>query len=170
MPDCLLAKQPKQDVDSIFLRWRMGKQEMLCYRYLLLSSFHCCPMFMNFALKIFKWSAEQSVQTQSFLNWKYWLEDKMLTCDIVLDENNPVVQNEGVFNALISGTNNKQQLSVWLRAIWICQWGHPAVFTLQRSQTMSDYSFIIHEKISRCGWKYFHICKINAPLTFSFQH
>lgn len=41
---CLLAKQAERDVESMFLCWRMGEQELLCYRYLLLCCIHCSAL------------------------------------------------------------------------------------------------------------------------------
>lgn len=113
----------------LFLRRGTGKRGWLCFRRRLRDSVR---------RRIFSCIAGSGAETQSFVYRKYWHDAKMIKCEVA--GRNPVARNpRRIFNALITGTNDKQHLSVWLRAIRVCQRSNPAVITFERGQTMSDY-------------------------------
>lgn len=112
----------------LFLCRGTGKRDWLRFRRRLRDSVR---------RRIFSCIAGSDAETQSFVYRKYWHDAKMIKCEVA--GRNPVARNpRRIFNALITGTNDKQHLSVWLRAIRVCKRSNPAVITFERGQTMSD--------------------------------
>lgn len=59
---------------------------------------------------------------------------------------------DSLVTALIIGTYDKQQLSVWLKAVCVWPWSNQLCSHHSEGQTMCDYWFIIHKKLLLRIW------------------